>query len=204
VVLVVLPVLLQLRRGLAGETSLVEVALDRAPDLPAIEHRRALVVEQRRVLDHYAQQMQPLVLAEEILPACALVAGSCASRVRAVPGRHHRVPPRPSRPSGTLFSRRLSPWTHDSATRAVDSCQAFVSTNAKRAAKSAPMRRFFAATHSRVAPRGQRSRAWTRLTRPLGFRGAGGSEERKRRRAGGRGVIEDPRVGGAAALDLTQ
>jgi len=105
VVLVVLPVLLQLRRGLAGETSLVEIALDRAPDLPAIEHRRALVVEQRRVLDHYAQQMQPLVLAEEILPACALVAGSCASRVRTVPGRHHRVPPRPSRPPGTLFSQ---------------------------------------------------------------------------------------------------
>lgn len=44
VVLVVLPVLLQLRRGLAGETREMKIPLDRAPDLPTIKHRRARVV----------------------------------------------------------------------------------------------------------------------------------------------------------------
>lgn len=67
-VFVVLPVLLQLRRRLADETRLVEIPLDRAPDLPAIKHRRALVVQQWRVLAHYAQQMQPFVLAELVPP----------------------------------------------------------------------------------------------------------------------------------------
>lgn len=59
VVLVVLPVLLQLRRRLADEARLVEVPLDRAPDLPAVKHRRAPVVQQWRVLAHHVQQMQP-------------------------------------------------------------------------------------------------------------------------------------------------
>lgn len=57
VILVVLPVLLQLRRRPADETRLLEIPLDRAPDLPAINHRRALVVQQWRVLAHHVQQM---------------------------------------------------------------------------------------------------------------------------------------------------
>lgn len=68
VVLVVLPVLLQLRRRLADETRLIEIPLDRAPDLPAIKHRRAPVVQQWRVLAHYVQQMQTFVLAELVPP----------------------------------------------------------------------------------------------------------------------------------------
>lgn len=44
VVLVVLPIFLQLRRGLADETREMKIPLDRAPDLPAIKHRRARVV----------------------------------------------------------------------------------------------------------------------------------------------------------------
>lgn len=73
VVLVVLPVLLQLRRRLAGETREMKIPLDRAPDLPAIKHRRARVVQQRRVLAHYVQQMQPFVLAKLIPPATAVL-----------------------------------------------------------------------------------------------------------------------------------
>jgi len=56
-VLVVLPVLFQLCRRLADETRLVEIPFDRAPDFPTIKHRRARVVQQRRVLAHYIQQM---------------------------------------------------------------------------------------------------------------------------------------------------
>lgn len=123
VVLVVLPVLLQLRRRLADEARLVEVPLDRAPDLPAVKHRRAPVVQQWRVLAHHVQQMQPFVLAELVPPTTIvllllLLLGQTA--------RPHscEIPPVPLRPpelSHEFFpldaSSAISPRTRESRSR---------------------------------------------------------------------------------------
>lgn len=65
-ILVVLPIFLQLGGRLSGESRLLELVLDRRPNLFTRQRWRALV-EQRGVLLHNGQQMHPLLLIELIL-----------------------------------------------------------------------------------------------------------------------------------------
>lgn len=71
-ILVVLPVFFQLRRGFIDETRLMKIPLDRTPNFPTAKQRRALIVQQWRILNHYVQQMQTLILGELILPSVIL------------------------------------------------------------------------------------------------------------------------------------
>lgn len=134
VVLVVLPVLLQLRGRLADEARLAEVPLDRAPDLPAVKHRRALVVQQWRVLVHHVQQMQTFVLAELVPPPTIILFLSLLLGETARPHalRNPAVSLRPPELSHELFFRPTplprSPEDSRAATQSSTLVPAFVST----------------------------------------------------------------------------